>query len=166
MQSPPHALSPSRTGRLNLRDSSTGQRDCAPHCQRGPLIESRWVEPCLLFIGKRNLLKLATGYHLFNIIESLWSALLHKLHRDRRAELTVPQRYGVHDRPALGFILLQASLGRGRLGKHKGEDARIDDCLTTSLSSGRSHGMSRIAQQRHPTEAPSWQRVAIHLMVF
>ena len=59
-----------------------------------------------------------------------------------------------------------ARSGVAALGKRKRENARIDDCLAAGLSAGRPHRMSRIAEQRHPTEAPSRQRVAIRLGIF
>jgi hypothetical protein len=44
-----------------------------------------------------------------------------------------------------------------------GREASIDDCLAACLSASRPHRMSRIAEQRHPTEAPSRERLAIRL---
>ena len=57
----------------------------APYRQRWPPIEYRRIESRAHLVGKRGLLELAAGYHLFDIIVSVWSTLLRKLHHDRGA---------------------------------------------------------------------------------
>ena len=139
----------------------TADAERARHAQRRPLVECLWVKASLDFIDAGNVLELTAANDVFDVSETARSTLLRDLHHDRWAPFSVLQGYRVHAGPALGIVLFQGPFKCRPSRQREGEHARIDDGLTAGLGPDRPHGMSRVAEQRHPAKTPARQGVAI-----
>ena len=105
--------------------------------------------------------ELGLGQHVVDVFEAAWRSLLGDLQDGFEAEVAVAHDDVVHRYDAL---LLVARQRLDRIGvRHQGggQHAAIDHSLRSGLRPHRLHRMRRIADQRHPAEAPARHRITI-----